>query len=68
MKENETRNISELHPVDAFKCAKCGMDLRDWSRIVFDEDADDNFVYEYEFRFCPNCGKKIIEEESEDGI
>lgn len=66
MKENETRNISEFHPVDGFKCEKCGIDLRDWSRIVFDDDDDDEFVHEYEFNFCPNCGKKIIEE-SDDG-
>jgi predicted RNA-binding Zn-ribbon protein involved in translation (DUF1610 family) len=65
MKENETRNISEFHPVDGFKCEKCGIDLRDWSRIEFDDS--DEFVHEFEFKFCPNCGKKIIEEESDDG-
>lgn len=69
MKENETRNISEFHPVDGFKCEKCGIDLRDWSRINFDEDDDySEFVTEYEFKYCPNCGKKIIEEESDDEI
>ena len=65
MKGNETRNISELHPTDGFHCLKCGVDLRDWSRIEFDDS--DEFVHEFEFKFCPNCGKKIIDEESEDG-
>jgi predicted RNA-binding Zn-ribbon protein involved in translation (DUF1610 family) len=69
MKDNETMNISEFHTVDGFKCLKCGIDLRDWSRINFDEDDDySEFVTEYEFKFCPNCGKKIIEEDDEDGI
>ena len=36
-----------------------------WNRIEFDDS--DEFVHEFEFRFCPNCGKKIIEEESDDG-
>jgi endogenous inhibitor of DNA gyrase (YacG/DUF329 family) len=68
MKDNETRNISELHPVDGFKCAKCRIDLRDWSRIDFDEeDGYEEFVKEYEFRFCPNCGRPIVEEETDDG-
>lgn len=62
MKENETRNISQWHPVDGFICEKCGIRLEDWSRIVFDEEDNDKFVYEYEFQFCPNCGRKIVEE------
>lgn len=61
-RKNETRNISEFNPVDGFKCEKCGIDLRDWSRIVFDEDDDyAEFVREYEFKFCPNCGKRVVE-------
>ena len=64
MEENETRNISELHPTDGFHCLKCGVDLRDWSRIEFDDS--DEFVHEFEFKFCPNCGKKRCERGADD--
>lgn len=63
MKENETRNIGTLHPVDSFICEKCGIRLEDW--VELKEDPDDGGIscHEYEFRFCPNCGRKIVEEE-----
>lgn len=61
MKENETRNIGTLHPVDSFICEKCGIRLEDWVQLK--EDPDMISCCEYEFRFCPNCGRKIVEEE-----
>lgn len=68
MKDNETRNISEFRPEDGFECAKCGIDLREWCKINLAEDDDDaEIVTPFVFKFCPNCGRKIIEEESEDG-
>ena len=59
---NKTRNISNLNDVDGFICAECGIQLKDWSRIVTDEDTGDEFCYEYSFEYCPNCGRKVVEE------
>lgn len=56
----ETTNISDCHPVDEFKCSKCGIHIVDWSRADYDEDTDDTTLYEYEFRYCPNCGKRVV--------
>lgn len=53
---NTCHNIAEENPVDEFVCSKCGIHLYDWIRVR-DED-----YYEYEFKYCPNCGAKVVEE------
>ena len=47
------------HEADEFKCSVCGLHLEDWSRRVYDEDADDEYWVEYAFKYCPNCGAKM---------
>jgi predicted RNA-binding Zn-ribbon protein involved in translation (DUF1610 family) len=66
MKENETRNISNFNPADGFICKKCGIRLEDWCQLEEDPDDGEISCHEYEFKFCPNCGRKIIEEGSDD--
>ena len=51
-------NIGKVHPVDEFVCSGCGIFLEGWTRVVTDEDGD-LFYYEYEFKYCPECGAKI---------
>jgi predicted RNA-binding Zn-ribbon protein involved in translation (DUF1610 family) len=60
-KIKQGKNISKMHPVDEFICSECGMIMRDFSRIEIDEDRDDEFCYEFEFRYCPRCGAKIVD-------
>lgn len=55
----EGENISDLHPVDEFVCSVCGIVLEGWSRVVTDEDDGEQYFYEYEFKFCPNCGANM---------
>lgn len=55
-----TRNISVIS--DSFICENCGIRLEDCTRIIFDEDAEDTTFHEYEFKFCPECGRRIVEE------
>lgn len=53
---NDNQNF---HEADEFKCSVCGLHLEDWSRRVYDEDADDEYWVEYAFKYCPNCGAKM---------
>lgn len=55
-----TRNLAEVS--DTFICKECGIHLEDCVKCVYDEDAEDTTHYEYEFKFCPECGRKIVEE------
>lgn len=50
---------------DQFICSECGIHLQDWVRIDKD-DYEDGVVYEYVFRFCPNCGADIREEVNDE--
>lgn len=52
-------NIGTLHPVDEFICSECGIVLEGWTKVVTDEDDGEMYFYEYEFKYCPNCGAKM---------
>lgn len=59
-----TNKNTDYAPQDQFICSECGIELRDWGRIVKDDDGEEYFT-EYEFRYCPNCGKEIKEREQD---
>ena len=46
---------------DQFVCNKCGIELQDWHRVERDMDDGEVSYHEYTFRFCPNCGRRIVE-------
>lgn len=51
-------NATECHPSDEFVCSECGLVLRD--HVRYDpEDGDEDIVYEYNPKFCPECGAKM---------
>ena len=52
-------NNQNYHEVDEFRCSVCGLHLEDWDRHVYDEEFDDEFIKEYVFKYCPECGAKI---------
>ena len=56
----ETENMATVS--DDFICKKCGIYLKDYVKVVLDEDNDgyvDEQHYEYEPKFCPECGAKV---------
>ena len=59
MKKNEhvTRNIAEIS--DTFICGKCGIYLTDYVSVEYDEETDDTTYHVYEFKFCPECGRRV---------
>lgn len=61
--EKTCKNISENNPVDEFKCSKCGFMAEDFHRLVIDEDDGEHINYEYEIKYCPNCGAKVEDEQ-----
>lgn len=59
LKEEKTcKNISEMHPSDGFTCSECGITIIDFREEIVDEDYLASW-YEYEFKYCPNCGAKV---------
>lgn len=56
----DTENTATVS--DEFICKKCGIYLKDYIKVVMDEDNDgyiDEQHYEYEPKFCPECGAKV---------
>jgi ribosomal protein L40E len=54
-----TENLSTVAFCDEFICKKCGVHLAEWSRVKTEEGHTD--LYEYEFKFCPECGARVKE-------
>lgn len=52
-------NITKQHPVDEFICSECGLIMRDLTEVRIDEENEDECYYEFEFKYCPNCGAKM---------
>ena len=61
------KNLTKENPVDEFICSECGFMTDDFSRTEIDEDIDDGIWYEdrtrreFEIKYCPNCGAKVVE-------
>ncbi len=47
----ECRNITQARHSDEFQCSECGINLGWW--------ACNNTYEQFEFKFCPNCGRKV---------
>lgn len=60
IKEETCENLSEYDTIDEFECSNCGIVLGEYQEIETDEDFGDKYTYQYRLRYCPNCGRKII--------
>ena len=60
LKEEKTcENIFEMHPTDGFTCSECRITIIDYIEERVNDDYYANH-YEYEFKYCPNCGAKVV--------
>lgn len=56
-------NETENSPVDEFICSNCGFAMEDFVERRYDEETEDVGYYEFEVKYCPNCGAKVVENE-----
>lgn len=59
-------NESEDDSIDEFECSNCGIILSEYQQIEIDEDDGERYFYDYIPKYCPNCGRKIVEENEDD--
>lgn len=58
-----TENVNERYnEVDEFVCRKCGLHLMEWVRVEIDEDDGEELHYQYELKYCPECGRRVYDE------
>lgn len=55
--DNSVINLAKVADCDEFKCSKCGIQLSGWTRV--EEEDKDVSHFEYEFKYCPECGRRI---------
>lgn len=49
------RNETQMNPVDEFICSECGFTIQDFEGY----DNDEEVYYEFNPRYCPNCGARM---------
>lgn len=59
--EETCTNESEYDLKDYFKCSNCGIELGEYRQFEIDEDYGDRYGHQYRPKYCPNCGRKIID-------
>ena len=66
LEEETCTNKSEFDSIDEFECSNCGIVLSEYQQIEIDEDDGKRFFCDYRPKYCPNCGRKIIEENEDE--
>lgn len=59
--EKTCTNESECDSIDEFECSNCGIVLSEYQQIEIDEDDGERYYYDYRPKYCPNCGRKIVD-------
>ncbi len=61
LEEENSNNLLALSVMNYYECSNCGIILEHYKRIVVDEDGMDEFSFDYRPKYCPNCGRKIVD-------
>ena len=52
------QNVTATHPSDMFVCSECGFSC-EITEIRYEDGMGEPDAYEYDCKFCPNCGAKM---------
>lgn len=61
LEEETCTNLSDYNSTDLFKCSNCGIELGEYRQFEIDEDYGDRYGHQYKPKYCPNCGRKIVD-------
>lgn len=59
-KENTCQNKALFS--DGFVCSRCGYFTDEVNRTDIDKDDGEYYHYDYQFKYCPECGAKVVEQ------
>lgn len=61
LEEETCTNESEYDSSDEFKCSNCGFTLVEHKECAIGEDDGEEYYFAYKPKYCPNCGRKIVD-------
>lgn len=61
LEEETCTNKSEFDSIDEFKCSNCGFTLVEHKEYAIGEDDGEEYYFAYKPKYCPNCGRKIVD-------
>lgn len=61
LEEETCTNESEYDLTDEFKCSNCGFTLVEHKEYAMGEDDGEEYYFAYKPKYCPNCGRKIVD-------
>lgn len=61
LEEETCTNVSEYDSTEEFRYSNCGFISVHQTGVKSDEDNRVEFFYSYKPKYCPNCGRKIVD-------
>ena len=61
LEEETCTNESEYDSTEEFRCSNCGFTLVEHKEYAIGEDDGEEYYFAYKPKYCPNCGRKIID-------
>lgn len=59
--EKTCENLSDYNLCNQFECSNCGIVICEYQEVEVDENDGSEFIHEYTPKYCPNCGRKIVD-------
>lgn len=59
--EKTCKNLSDYNLCNQFECSNCGIVICEYQEVEVDENDGSEFIHEYTPKYCPNCGRKIVD-------
>lgn len=61
LEEETCTNKSEYDSIEQFECSNCGFISVDHTELEINEDNGEELYQVYKPKYCPNCGRKIVD-------
>lgn len=61
LEEETCTNGSTYDSTEEFICSHCGLTLIEYKEYVNGEDDGEGYYFDSKPKYCPNCGRKIVD-------